>query len=264
MQNRYSGDVGDFGKFGLIRHLVNDSKYHLGINWYLHPDEGHNDDGKFVEYLSGSKYKECDEELHKKLKAVVLQNKRAIKTLEDAQLFNCRTSYFSDNLDFYSKFSSQSKSDKEKRLVLRKEWQDRAISKLSNSNVLFLDPDNGLEIASCKSLNQKKSSKFAYFDEINRFHGGKAFTLIYHHLNRHKDHGTHSEQIKQRSHELKNKINSVETVYCLRYTPYSPRAFFILATEPVNIEIKKKLNTFLGKNEKSRWARYWDNYFECG
>jgi len=30
MQDRYSGDVGDFGKFGLLRHLVNDTGYRLG------------------------------------------------------------------------------------------------------------------------------------------------------------------------------------------------------------------------------------------
>lgn len=258
MQDRYSGDVGDFGKFGLLRHLLNGTKYHLGINWYLYPNEKHNEDGKFIRYLTNPQYRQCDVELHQKLKSVV-SNTRCINALENAQLFNCETSYFSNAVDFYPDFPDQTKANKEKRLLLRTEWQSKAISALSDSNVLFLDPDNGLEIDSCKSLNQKKSGKFAYFNEINKFHKGKAFTVIYHHLNRHKNHGTHTEQIKNRAHELKRNIESVHTVHCLRYTPYSPRVFFILTTGQVNNEITGKLSNF----NTGCWGRYWDNYYEC-
>ncbi len=227
MQDRYSGDVGDFGKFGLLRHLLNGSKYRLGINWYLYPTEQHNEDGKFIRYLSSQQYKKCDKELHQKLNDVVA-NTRYVKALENAQLFICRTNYFSNIVDFYPEYPGQTKANKDKRLLLRKEWQNKAISTLSACNVLFLDPDNGLEIDSCKSLSMKKSGKFAYFDEINKFHKDKAFTVIYQHLNRHRNHGTHTEQIQNRAHELKDKISSVHAVHCLRYTPYSPRAFFIL------------------------------------
>jgi hypothetical protein len=52
MQDRYSGDVGDFGKFGLLRHILNGSQLKLGINWYLFPNEDHNEDGRFINYLS--------------------------------------------------------------------------------------------------------------------------------------------------------------------------------------------------------------------
>ena len=37
MQNRYAGDVGDFGKIGLLRQLAA-AGYHIGVNWYLAPD----------------------------------------------------------------------------------------------------------------------------------------------------------------------------------------------------------------------------------
>ena len=41
MQNRYAGDVGDFGKLGLLRQLTS-SQLDIGVNWYLAPDESHN------------------------------------------------------------------------------------------------------------------------------------------------------------------------------------------------------------------------------
>jgi len=58
MQNRYTADIGDFGKYGLLRALcstVDDgSKLRLGVVWYLVPDESHNADGKFIQYLDHS------------------------------------------------------------------------------------------------------------------------------------------------------------------------------------------------------------------
>ncbi len=44
MQNRYVGDVGDFGKYGLLRYLVGvrsstsvADSLRLRVIWYLHP-----------------------------------------------------------------------------------------------------------------------------------------------------------------------------------------------------------------------------------
>ena len=45
MQNRYTGDIGDFSKLGLLRALSN-AGLSIGLNWYLTPNETHNEDGK--------------------------------------------------------------------------------------------------------------------------------------------------------------------------------------------------------------------------
>ena len=34
MQNRYTGDIGDFGKLGLLR-VLQESGLTIGVNWYL-------------------------------------------------------------------------------------------------------------------------------------------------------------------------------------------------------------------------------------
>lgn len=50
MQNRYVGDIGDFGKLGLLRQLSK-TGLSVGVNWYLTPDETHNGDGRHIGYL---------------------------------------------------------------------------------------------------------------------------------------------------------------------------------------------------------------------
>lgn len=43
MQDRYTGDIGDFGKLGLLR-VLQEQNLLIGVNWYLTPDETHNED----------------------------------------------------------------------------------------------------------------------------------------------------------------------------------------------------------------------------
>lgn len=75
MQDRYAGDVGDFGKFGLLRHLcgktAQDKHPQLkpGVIWYRVPDENHNGDGRHISYLTRSPqndrcFRTCDEAVY--------------------------------------------------------------------------------------------------------------------------------------------------------------------------------------------------------
>ena len=62
MQNSYAGDIGDFGKLGLLRMLQSEG-LSVGVNWYLTPDESHNSDGRYVQYLRKNSYRDCDDSL---------------------------------------------------------------------------------------------------------------------------------------------------------------------------------------------------------
>ena len=59
MQNRYTGDIGDFGKLGLLR-VLQEAGFSIGVNWYLTPNEEHNQDGKHINYED---LRFCDEAL---------------------------------------------------------------------------------------------------------------------------------------------------------------------------------------------------------
>lgn len=62
MQDRYTGDIGDFSKLGILRALEK-AGMSVGLNWYLTPDENHNSDGRHVQYLNQDRFKACDEAL---------------------------------------------------------------------------------------------------------------------------------------------------------------------------------------------------------
>lgn len=62
MQNRCAGGIGDYGKLELFRALRS-AELAVGVNWYLTPDETHNDDGRHVGYLQCYAFRACDEDL---------------------------------------------------------------------------------------------------------------------------------------------------------------------------------------------------------
>ena len=86
MQNRYAGDVGDFGKIGLLRQIKR-SELDIGVNWYLAPDEDHNSDGKHIGYIVDPRYNNCDDSLRDSLKEIV-NSKRSVAGLENMNLIS--------------------------------------------------------------------------------------------------------------------------------------------------------------------------------
>ena len=66
MKNQYFGDVGDYGKYAMLRYLANDG-IKIAVNWYLTPDDGSND-GKFTTYLEKGDISSYDKSLFELLK----------------------------------------------------------------------------------------------------------------------------------------------------------------------------------------------------
>lgn len=165
MQNRYAGDVGDFGKLGLLRQISR-SGLELGINWYLVPDESHNDDGKHIGYITDPRYNGCDDALRTSLKSIV-NGQRNVSALETMELIP-NAIYYHDML--YS--PSQTFS--------RRDWHIKALEVLRSADVVFLDPDNGVLVKSV-SAGSSKSNKYVIPNEIaDYFTAGKS-VIIYNH-----------------------------------------------------------------------------------
>ena len=81
MQDRYTGDIGDFSKLGLLRQLAS-TGLSIGINWYRAPDETHNNDGLHIGYLQKEEFRSCDPALWAALGQIVSSGKREIAALE--------------------------------------------------------------------------------------------------------------------------------------------------------------------------------------
>ena len=97
MQNRYTGDIGDFGKLGLLRQLSR-TGLSIGVNWYLTPDETHNGDGQHTGYLKDDAFRACDEQLWSVLGEIVGEGKRQVSALERPDIL--QASFYSRILDF--------------------------------------------------------------------------------------------------------------------------------------------------------------------
>ena len=246
MQDRFAGDVGDFGKFSLLKNIFpEDSSYRLGIVWYLFPDEGHSKDGRHIGYSVKEDYCRCDAGLCGKLGGMNADGDRSVAGLESLELLPKNPIYYSDRLDFHLTYPTQSQVDKSERKERRRKWLKVAVKKMSDRNALFLDPDNGLEIDSCKHIHQIKSGKFAYYCEVNDLFKGKDVCVIYHHLNRHKKHGTHENQVWSRIRELRCRIEPSGKIFGLRFWPYSPRVFFILTSREAEANIRASIKRYV-------------------
>ena len=81
MQNRYTGDIGDYSKLGLLRTLQA-AGFTIGLNWYLTPDETHNGDGRHVNYLYQDEYRACDPDLWTALGSLVRLDNREVRYME--------------------------------------------------------------------------------------------------------------------------------------------------------------------------------------
>lgn len=175
MQNRYTGDIGDFGKLGLLRQLSK-TGLSIGVNWYLTPDETHNEDGRHIGYLKNDVFRACDEQLWSALGQIVKSGKRQVCELERADIL--QGIFYSQMLDFTGK-------DKAERQRLRWEWHNLAMDELHDRDIVFVDPDNGLIVPSADGT--PKSNKFVLPLELAEYYRSGASVIYYQHKARHLD-----------------------------------------------------------------------------
>jgi hypothetical protein len=175
VQDRYAGDVGDFLKLGLLRHLAAPTSaggagLRVGVNWYLAPDEAHNADGRHTAYLHpGNRHhaslERCDPELMRILEAVVEKGARSVRALESSGVLPRGSITYSERLG--------QPGDG------RGDWHLRALGAMAEADVVFADPDNGFTVESRPKLH-----KYALTGELGDYaHRGQSL-LVYQHMDR--------------------------------------------------------------------------------
>lgn len=263
MQNRYVGDIGDFGKYGLLRWLCGKreveishphssaGKLKLGVVWYFNEDYGGG--GDQISYLSSGELQDCDYELHRKLNKIV-HGKRTVECVENSRILPERTKFFRCPIDYSSKEARQA-------------WLDKAITSIEKTDIVFADPDNGLAIEDKETdlfdngIPAKKSTPFSREGKQHLFLSDLTFLsrgrcsdiprslIIYHHLARFP----HVEQIRFWSRQLQLSLNPVQ-IWALRHQHKSfLRLYFVLAMTPQHhVKLQERLLTFYN----GPWARH--------
>jgi len=177
MQNRYTADVGDFGKYALLNWLVAGSDLRLGVVWYLNVNQESNQDGRFTDY---SALRKCDPALHDKLSAIVRSGRRTVQEIEQAKILPPETV-------FYSRFLPSgicgSAAEKDTQTRQREQWFNDALKELRHSNLVFLDPDNGIAGERVMPFH-KKAAKYAFEEEVHGWLQGRHSVVLYQHRDR--------------------------------------------------------------------------------
>lgn len=258
MQDRYAGDIGDFGKYGLLRWLCRSDEhgaaFRLGVFWYLFDgkDAAAPNDGKHTEYLCKPNPKEkrlciCDPELFQVMGEIVY-GERSVAAVEKKGVLTPSTLFFSKGLNF--NWTPQRERD-----AVRRKWLDDGLQAVKATDLVFVDPDNGLEVPKTKPLSNK-GPKFAYYDDIRPCWERGQSLVIYQHIDRTS---CAEKQIAQRCAALHRELPGAMLVP-LRFRRRSSRVYFVVS-QPEHVDrMEARIRTFLespwgaGKSPHFEWA----------
>ena len=223
MRNCYVGDVGDFGKFALLRALGHYRR--IGVIWYQTTESisrKKTNDGKYLDYLDRpERFQTLDRPLFNGLRLFrdKFKIEKGARSLE--QLEACR---FLEGAVYFSEKVPVTRE-------LREKWMTRILeSEILRSDLLFLDPDNGI-------ARSQITPKHVSLEEIAKLKRLKKPIMIYHHQTRVKG-GAVVE-----ADWLATKMRSLgcKRVQIVRLRPYSSR-FYVIADH--NAQLSQRLLEF--------------------
>jgi hypothetical protein len=247
MQDRYVGDAGDFGKYGLLRYLsgtpASTAGLRLGMVWYLVHDESHNNDGRHLGYLRDPALRECDLELHDVLKDIVRAGERRVSLIEQRRVLPA-AAFFSERL------SSEGPMAPSVRMANRREWFKRALKTTQDCDLVFLDPDNGLEIPSLLP-GSSKSHKYVLMHEVEALLARGQSVLIYQHLHRRVP---HKVQVADAMSRLQRAFWEVPSIVAATFRRGSARTFVLLTSPAQNAMFLSRI----AELETSGWGQMFE------
>ena len=169
MKNQYVGDINDYRKYGMIRSIIKVTDLHFLIAWMLTLDD-RSSDGKHIGYLDHPiKWRKFDSDLFDGLESLLKGGyRRDISLIQNANLL--------PHAQFFPQLVPESKPE-------RNIWTHNLIDATANSDIVFLDPDNGLEVKSTR-YGTKKSSKYLYWREVDQLWSNAKSLLFYQHFPR--------------------------------------------------------------------------------
>lgn len=260
MQDRYTADVGDFGKYGLLRavaglHPATDPRLSLGVVWYLTDavmERGDPaGDGKHVAYLElgqARRFRVCDPELYDAMGGIIEARDRRVAAVRERGVLGGDARYYEARLDTPARERGRGE-----RLSARAAWLDGAVEAVADCDVVFLDPDNGIEAASVRP-HHKKGPKYAYLEELAQLAGGRRSLVVYHHLSRTADVAT---QVRTVAERMRPQLDAGYALNAVVYRRGTARAFFVAAAPDHAALIGRRLDRLF----ETPWAAHFTRPF---
>jgi hypothetical protein len=237
MQNPYTGDIGDYGKYVLLRALGgNDLR--LAVVWYLNPHVEKIGDGKFTEYLSDAnekRYRHASPHIYDCLRKIIRNGDRRVSFVREEGILPAGTIFYETPLD-YMKCSLV-----RDRKRVRGEWLLGALNETSGAELVFFDPDNGLGVKS-HSPHSKLGAKYIFDNEIRAFWERNQSILVYQHLIRS---GSVDEQARRGLARLRDLLDESEG-WTISFHSYSVRLYFVVPIKKHASELRERTRKLEG------------------
>jgi hypothetical protein len=223
MRHEYAGDVGDYVKYALLRAICAAAPgLRLGVVWYLTDHAENGADGRQRPHLTADGWEQLDPKLLAELRRLdKLPGGITLEHIEKSPILPGGTVFISEPMP-------GPEVPAPTRAGVRALWFDRARTAVAGCDLLFLDPDNGLEVASIPA-NAPRAGKYAMTVEVAALLATGAGVILYQHGNR-TTWPEHRAQILARLTEAHSGNLSVRT---LRLRAHGgSRSFLCLSTGP--------------------------------
>ena len=238
MKDQYVGDIGDFANNGLLRVLCGTQEdpvpgMRLCIIWYRNPSQDQY--GNQVGYLNPSDhnsqtYRRCDPDLYRELQKLVgrrmkRDERRRIEDIMGSNILPCGTRHHEANIPTPARINS------------RQEWLEEAIGTTEESDVIFLNPDTGID------WDGKAKLKYVHPWELRRWLGTEKILVIYQHAQRG---GWVAENVRR----LIEEQLGVHHLWVCVWKPAPTRGYFIITQ---NDEQRDRIEERLEVLRRSQW-----------
>lgn len=127
------------------------------------------------------------------------------------------------------------------RQAFRAEWLAGSLEDVAEAELVFFDPDNGIE-ASSVPRDTPKAGKYVYWDELQRFWERGQSLVIYHHANRTRPVAAQAAHLQARFAERFGDGLHLES---LLFRRGSCRFFFVAAQKRHAAQIENAVSRFL-------------------
>jgi hypothetical protein len=193
----------------------------------------------------------CDPELYHALLRILRDGDRNVRAVRERGVLPEGTVFYEEVLSFAGT-PSVGRAATERRLERRRAWAWGALESTRGCDVIFADPDNGLEPRAGLPRSRLTGPKYAYFDELAPYYLDRDQSLVvYHHLHRSL---AHEGQVRDMLSQVEERLGPA---FALRFRPGTGRAFFIVPAE-AHREVLRERALRLVRNRC--WARHFVLY----
>ena len=231
MKNQYFGDIGDYGKYGLLRYLA-ERGLSIAVNWYLTPNDASND-GNIRGYLSKEKDRRYDSELYDVLREMCACEEKDVRLFAERGMI--------PGAIYYGRVvepEPDSRLSVAEKCEARACWHRSALEFCAETDLVFMDPDNGLR-SGCPSA-RKDAPKFVYAAEVCDYYDRGQDVVYYCHKGRRT-----GEQWERAKHNMLD-CRPEATLMGVTYHRGTQRSYIFMLHPERKEMYRKLLNGFLG------------------